>query len=54
MSFASDLKKSEQLWAATMDMATQLKKEGVDVDLSKLKTSRLLLSHCKTDPHLHF
>ncbi len=54
MSFVSDLKKAEQLWAATMDMATQLKKEGVEVDLSKLKTSRLLLIHCKTDPHLHF
>lgn len=53
MAFSSDLKKAEQLWAATMKMATEIKKAGIEVDISKLKTSKMILSHCETDPHIH-
>ncbi len=53
MSFSSDLKKTEQLWAAIMKMATEMKKAGVKVDLAKLKTSKMMISHCRTDPHHH-
>jgi len=51
VSFSSDLKKTEQLWAAIMKMVTEMKKAGVKVDLAKLKTSKMMISHCRTDQH---
>ncbi|MFQ6135637.1 MAG: DUF2096 family protein [Candidatus Hydrothermarchaeales archaeon] len=53
MSFSSRLNRVGQLWFATMKMATELKREGIETDLSKLKMSKMILNQCKSDRHPH-
>ncbi len=50
-----EVERTEMLWQSTMNVASALKKDGVDIGdvISRLRDAKVLLNHAKFDEHAH-